>query len=218
MENTENKETKTKKNKSNKVILKIVKWVLGVLILLVIFIAGMKVSDTFEHRENVLNFGFKDMGFLITQEWYGRVVEDSRDDRKFFNLFSIPFTESRQLFSIDIEVFAGIEFKEIEYVVNHDRGVIYVTLPHAVVHNSSTVPNSMKVYLDNESWFSRIDIEENEEARNSLVEKATKSAVESGILEKAENNAEQLITNMIRNNGECSNNVCGDYEFKFQYK
>lgn len=209
---------KKKNNFIRKHLFSIVKYIVVILVLILIFIIGTKLSNGFNHKEKVISYGFKDMGFLITQEWYGCVLEDSKTDRTFFNLFKIPLTESRQIFSIDIEVFAGIEFKDIKYTIDHDNKNINVSLPHAVIQNTSTVDGSMQIYIDSESWFSRIDLEKNEEARESLKKKARQMALDSGIIEKAENNAEKLITNMIKNNGECSKNACKDYEIIFKYE
>ena len=215
-----NKKEKNKKDDSfiKKHLFSILKYVVLIVVLILVFMTGAKLSNRFKHEETVISFGFKDMGFLVTQEWYGSVLEDSKVDRTFFDLFKIPLTESRQLFSIDIEVFAGIEFKDIKYTINHDKREINVSLPHAVIQNTSTVDGSMHVYIDSESWFSRIDLEKNQQARESLKKRAKQMALDTGILEKAENNAETLITNMIKSNGECSKNSCKDYEIIFKYE
>lgn len=213
-----NKENNKKNNFIKKHFFSIVKYIIIILVLIFAFIIGTKFSNNFKHKEKVISYGFKDMGFLITQEWYGCVLEDSKTDRTFFNLFKIPLTESRQLFSIDIEVFAGIEFKDIKYTIDHNKKNINVSLPHAIIQNTSTVDDSMQIYLDSESWFSRINLEKNEEARESLKKRARQMALDSGIIEKAENNAEKLITNMIKSNGECSKDTCKDYEIIFKYE
>lgn len=219
MEVVENNKDNNKKNNFIKEhLFSIVKYIVIILVLILAFTMGTKLSNNFKHKEKVISYGFKDMGFLITQEWYGCVLEDSKTDRTFFNLFKIPLTESRQLFSIDIEVFAGIEFKDIKYTINHDKKNINVSLPHAIIQNTSTVDDSMQIYLDSESWFSRIDLEKNEEARESLKKRARQMALDSGIIEKAENNAEKLITNMIKSNGECSMDACKDYKIIFKYE
>lgn len=213
------KEPRANNKRFNKVnLFKVIKWPLMILILILVFWSGTKLSEKFEHDEKALSFGFKDMGFLITQEWYGRILEDSKVDRSFFDLFTIPLTESRQIFSIDFEVFAGIEFEDINYTVDHKKKEINVSLPHAIIQNTSPVADSMKVYLDSESWFSRIDLESNEKARQSMQKNAEQLALDSGILEKAENNAEKLIANMIKGNGECAKNACIDYNFEFNYE
>ena len=47
------------------------------------------------HRETIIDFGFKDVGELVTQEWYGKMLEVSSKDRKLFDTISVPFTESK---------------------------------------------------------------------------------------------------------------------------
>ena len=108
---------KTKEKKKVKERIKIPKTIMIIticIILLFIAFLGFKYSKSMNHRETIIDFGFKDVGELVTQEWYGRILEDSSKDRKIFNKISVPFTESRIIFSLDVEVTAGLNFKEIE--------------------------------------------------------------------------------------------------------
>ena len=211
----EKKEEKVKKFKKwLKKTPKLIKYIVLILVIVAVFILGTKYTEIFNHNETVTEFGFRDVGLLVTQEWYGRIVEDSKVDRKLFNLFSIPGTESRQLFSIDVEVSAAVDFEKIKYDVKRksDNVIIVVSLPHAEIYNSSEVIGSFISYIDTESWFSRIDVEKNQEAREAIRKKAEDIALEQGLLTKADENAQKVITNMIK-----GNNLTKDYEVEFKY-
>jgi len=175
-----------------------VKVILACVIVVIVFILGITFSKVLNHNETVLDFGFNDVGELVTQEWYGRILEDSSKDRKAFKKISIPFTTSRIIFSLDVEVLAGIDFKEIEYEISADQSKIEVTLPKAQIYKYYQVPKTFKSYLDDESIFTNIDSTEKHKLEDAVVEKGKKQALEAGLLEKADNNAKVIVEQMIR--------------------
>lgn len=182
-----------------------------VIVLLVGIIAlGIKYSKTLIHRETVLDFGFKDVGELVTQEWYGRILQDSSKDRKLFNKISIPFTTSRIIFSLDVEVIAGLDFNEIEYEFESEN-VVRIKLPKAKVYKYYQVPNTFIDYLDDESWFTNITSKERHEIEDAVVEKGKETALNSGLLERADENAKTIIEQMVKAQNE-------NYEIKWEYK
>ena len=142
---------KTKEKKKVKERIKIPKTIMIIticIILLFIAFLGFKYSKSMNHRETIIDFGFKDVGELVTQEWYGRILEDSSKDRKIFNKISVPFTESRIIFSLDVEVTAGLNFKEIEQDISEDGKTVTITLPKAKIYKYYQVPNTFNSYLD----------------------------------------------------------------------
>ena len=71
---------KTKEKKKVKERIKIPKTIMIIticIILLFIAFLGFKYSKSMNHRETIIDFGFKDVGELVTQEWYGMILEDS---------------------------------------------------------------------------------------------------------------------------------------------
>ena len=194
-----NEKIQDKEQRKNKFkIPKKVKIISLCVVLLIILIIGLSFSKVFSHSETVLDFGFKNVGELVTQEWYGRILEDSSKDRKMFKKLSIPFTTSRLIFSLDVEVLAGIDFKKIDYNISNDRSRITVLLPKAKVYKYYQVPNTFKAYLDEESLFFNISSGKRHELEDVIVEKGKKKALDSGLLEKADKNAKILIEQMIK--------------------
>lgn len=168
-----------------------------VVLLFIIIFLGIKYSKTMNHKETVLEFGFKDVGELVTQEWYGRVLEDSTKDRKLFNKYSIPFTKSRIIFSLDVEVTAGLNFEEIEWEKISEEEIL-IKLPKSKIYKYYQVPNTFNSYLDDESWFTNIDSKERHQLEDEVVEKGKNTALEAGILDKADKNAKTIITQMVK--------------------
>ena len=168
------------------------------IILLFIAFLGFKYSKSMNHRETIIDFGFKDVGELVTQEWYGRILQDSSKDRKIFNKISVPFTESRIIFSLDVEVTAGLNFKEIEQDISEDGRTVTITLPKAKIYKYYQVPNTFNSYLDDESWFTNINSKERHDLEDAVVEKGKEKALEAGLLEKADKNAKTIIEQMVK--------------------
>lgn len=192
---------KTKEKKKVKERIKIPKTIMIITIcIILLFIAFLefKYSKSMNHRETIIDFGFKDVGELVTQEWYGRILEDSSKDRKIFNKISVPFTESRIIFSLDVEVTAGLNFKEIEQDISEDGKTVTITLPKAKIYKYYQVPNTFNSYLDDESWFTNINSKERHDLEDAVVEKGKEKALEAGLLEKADKNAKTIIEQMVK--------------------
>ena len=185
---------------------------LGVLVLGLVLYLGVKFSVNFFTREKTLKLGLADAGELVTQTCYTTVLEDSKVNRDFFKLFDIPFTESRQIFSYDFEVDASLDFSSIEYKVNDKKKEINVILPHSRVYNVTFNPSSLKVYLDSESLFSRIDLEKHNSAVEKMQEQAENDCVANKVLESADINAERLLEGFIKGEKKYK-----DYSIVFNY-
>lgn len=187
-----------KKTKEKIKVSKAMKIITIFIILLFLVFLGFKYSKSLNHKETIIDFGFKDVGELVTQEWYGRILEDSTKDRKIFKKVSVPFTESRIIFSLDVEVTAGLNFKEIEQDISEDGKTVTITLPKAKIYKYYQVPNTFNSYLDDESWFTNINSKERHDLEDAVVEKGKEKALEAGLLEKADKNAKTIIEQMVK--------------------
>lgn len=201
MDNNVKKEGKFKKVlKGFKGIPKIVKWIIFIVMGLVVFYLGIMFSDVYSSQTKTTKLGFEDVGELVTQTGYLTVIKDNEEHREFFKLFKLPFTESRQIFSYDIEVDASVDFAKISYAENEKKQEITIKLPHAQIYKATLKTDSFKVYLDSESLFSRIDLTEQNEALKTMEEQAIKDAEANGILKAADENAKKLIEGLIKTN------------------
>lgn len=214
----EQPKTEKRKEKKRLYLGKFIKTLpLAVKVITIIVVAGLLIGigatipNMIKSNETVIDFGFKNVGKLVTQEWYGRILEDSSKDRKIFNTISVPFTESRLIFSTDVEILAGVDFEQIKYEVLNKK--VIVTLPHSQVYKSYEVQGSFKSYLDDESWFANINSTEQQELKDAIVEKGKNQAIESSLLDKADENAKNIIKNMIK-----GNEITKNFEVEFKYE
>lgn len=112
---------------------------------------------------------------------------------------TIPFTESKYIYSYDISIKAGFDFGEIEWSVDSSNKTIVVKLPEAKILSSEIDQSSFKVYHEEESIFRQISLEENNEALLELKKTAEDNAIENGLLDNARNNAEVILSGFFAN-------------------
>ena len=151
--------------------------------------AGLYFGKSLSSESRITKLGFEDMGELATQAAYCTMVEAARD------LFGveIPFTQSRLIYSYDVIVRAGLDFEQIEWSVDEPNKVIEVKLPEIKVLNSELDTESFKLYLEDESIFRRISMEENNDSMIEMEENARRQAVGNGLLDEARANAEAIL-------------------------
>ena len=154
--------------------------------------AGLYFGKSLSSESRITKLGFEDMGELATQAAYCTMVEDTEAARDLFGV-EIPFTQSRLIYSYDVIVRAGLDFEQIEWSVDDPNKVIEVKLPEIKVLNSELDTESFKLYLEDESIFRRISMEENNDSMIELEENARRQAVGNGLLDEARANAEAIL-------------------------
>ena len=215
MENNLNEEKKENKEVKKHVMWKmpkVVRYIIIIAILIGIFYLGTMSHSFLNFQTKTTKLGLEDVGELVTQTAYLTVVEDTNEHKEFFNLFKIPFTESRQIFSYDIEVDASLDFSKITYNVNNSNKEINIKLPHCDIYKSTLNEESLKVYLDSNSIFSRIDLKEHNDALQKMKEQGIEDAKANGILDAADANAKKLIESFIK-----KNDAYKDYKVVYEY-
>lgn len=166
-----------------------------VLIVLVVVLAiavvglGYKVTHTTESKTTKL--GFEDIGEFATQSAYCTEVSVSDNDRKLFGR-TIPFTQSKAVYSYDVTIKAGYDFSAITWEVSDTT--IKVILPEVKVLSNEIDQDSFKVYVEDESIFTPFTLADNNNAIKTLKEQAKADAIANGLYENARSNAESMLT------------------------
>ena len=210
--NIEENEKTIKKN-NYKRNLKILSGVIVIVILfLVLYQCIYAKKPILYNQTKATKFGLENVGELVTQTSYTTVVKDVKNSKELFNSITIPFTESRQIFSYDIKVDASVDFSKITFDFNDENNEIAVKLPHAKIYNATMDENSLKVYLDTEGLFSRINLNDNNEARKAMKVEGIETAKSNGILDAGDNNAQKLIEGLVKSDSKYKN-----YNIKYEY-
>ena len=167
-----------------------------VLVIVVIIVLVLGVTRYFSTESRTTKIGFEDIGEFATQAAYCTEVNVTEGSRDLFGI-TIPFTQSKYIYSYDVTIKAGFDFGEIEWELNDHT--IEVRLPQAEVLSTEIDLDSLEVYHEEESIFRPITLTENNEALQSLQESAEQNAVENGLLENARSNAETILTGFFGN-------------------
>lgn len=167
-----------------------------VLVIVVIIVIALGITRFFSTESKTTKIGFEDIGELATQAAYCTEVNVTEGSRNLFGI-TIPFTQSKYIYSYDVTIKAGFDFVEIQWELNGHT--IEVRLPQAEVLSTEIDLDSLKVYHEEESIFRQITLTENNEALQTLQENAEQNAVENGLLDNARSNAETILTGFFGN-------------------
>ena len=194
-------------------IISIIKWVA----IIIIAIAAVQITVNLGTKyisssPKTTKLGFENVGQLVTQTAYLTVVKDNKKNIDFFNLFKIPFTETRKIFSYDIEVDAGVDFNKIKYDVDNDNKQIKIKTPHAKIYKAKINTDSFRSYLDSDSIFTKINMSEHNDSLKKMEEQAVKDAEANNMLRLADENAKNIIRGLVNSNEEFK-----EYNVLFEY-
>lgn len=168
----------------------------GLLILAAIVAVIIGIKKVAFSENQTTKIGFENIGELATQSSYCTQVNVTDSSKKLFGA-SIPFTNSKYIYSYGITIKAGYDFNEIDW--NEKGNIIEVKLPEVKILSSEIDQDSFKVYHEDESVFNQVTLEGNNEALTKLKEQAQTDAIESGLFENARDNAETILTSFFGN-------------------
>ncbi len=140
--------------------------------------------------------GLNNMGILITQEYYFTQVETYTKEKKILNFIN---SESGFSYSYDGKVTAGVDFEKIGLEKDDNQKVIVVSIPDSTIQTVDIDTDTFKIYSEKESLWNPIKMEDYNMSLNDFENAARQKALESGILDRSDEQAKNLITNFIRN-------------------
>jgi len=143
-----------------------------------------------------LEDGVRDMGLLITQEYY---FTDAVTQSKVRTLFNIPlgFTETTYVATYDGVVTAGIDFGDIRIGLDVREKKVTVEMPKAEIRNVDIDPNSFVLYSEKNGLGNPLSISDYNGSIVDLENKARTQAVERGLLDQADENAKRIVQNFM---------------------
>lgn len=171
---------------------------LGILLAVVVIVVALSlVRSTLLNDQKSTKLGFEDIGELATQSAYCTQINVTEAARELFGI-QIPFTQSKYIYSYDVVIKAGYDFTGINWGFKDDHTIV-VHLPEPKIISSDIQLDSFKVYLEDESIFRQITLEETNAALNEMEENATNDAIANGLYENARANAETILTGFFGN-------------------
>lgn len=138
--------------------------------------------------------GLANMGVLITQEYYFTQVETYTKEK---NIFIIIPSSSGFMYSYDGAVMAGVNFESIGISLDEDRKVVHVDMPASEIQAVTIDRDTFKVYSEKESIWNPLKLEDYNISLADFEEAAKEKALESGILERSDEQARRLVSEFI---------------------
>lgn len=142
----------------------------------------------------IIEEGLDDMGFLVTQEYYFTQVETYTKEKKVLKFFDAT---SELAYSYDGSVTAGVDFERIKIRKDEETKVIIVDVPKAEIQTVSIDKDSFKVFSEKESMWNKLNISDYNDSLAEFEKAAKEKAIENGILDRAQERAEELILQFV---------------------
>ena len=140
--------------------------------------------------------GLANMGFLITQEYYFTQVEKYTKEKTILKFIT---SQSEFMYSYDGAVLAGVDFEKIQVETDEDRSAIIVSMPASEIKTVTIDKNTFRIYSEKDSLWNPLKLEDYNISLVEFENAAKERALESGILERSDEQARKLVLQFIGN-------------------
>ncbi len=141
----------------------------------------------------VISDGLREMGVLVTEEYFFTQVEN-RTSQKKWGFFT---SEASLAFSYDGTVSAGIDCNDIEIDKDDENKTITISIPKASILDVNIDHDSFKKLEESNGLWNKIDMDDYNDAIIDFKNAARKKATEKGVVEKADEGARRMIESFV---------------------
>ena len=189
------------RNKLQKVL--DIKFIIAVIIIIllcaVLVYSRKEAKSNYVSDEKITEIGFENIGELATQSVTTTTVRVETKDLKLFNV-SIPLTQSKYIYTYNTTIKAGINFSDVKWQLGDTDDTshnIYVEIPEVKTLSADIDLDSFKVLHEENNIFSPITLTEHNDSLIQLRENALSDAINSGLYDRALDNAKTILTSFI---------------------
>lgn len=189
------------RNKLQKVL--DIKFIIAVIIIIllcaVLVYTRKEAKSNYVSDEKITEIGFENIGELATQSVTATTVRVETKDLKLFNV-SIPLTQSKYIYTYNTTIKAGINFSDVKWQLGDTDDTshnIYVDIPEVKTLSADIDLDSFKVLHEENNIFSPITLTEHNDSLIQLRENALSDAINSGLYDRALDNAKTILTSFI---------------------
>lgn len=144
---------------------------------------------------------------------YTHVESYDSGNRKLWDKFEIPHSNSEGVYSYDGRITAGIDFSQIEVNIDKKKKSIIISLPKSEITGSELDTGSLKSYYEKNNLFSPMTTAAFSNMIEDIKKEEEEKAKTNGLLTWADNNAQDLIRNFIESTYDTES-----YEIEFKTK
>lgn len=171
-----------------------------------LFENAVEVEEVVTVNTEIIAEGLREMGILITEEYYFTQVEEYTSTKK----WAVFESEASFTYSYDGVVSAGIDCNEIEIKKNDETKVITISIPTADILSVNIDHDSFKIYEEKNGIWNKVNLES---FNNSIIEfenAAKEKALEKDIINKADEGAQKMIESFV-------NSLIDSEEYTIEY-
>ncbi len=151
-------------------------------------------KETLTFDTQIIEDGLREMGVLITEEYYFTQVEQMSKTKKI--LFGT--SEATSTYSYDGVVSAGIDCNSVTIDKDDEKKEITIRLPKSEIKTVSIDKESFKVYEEKNGIFTKFNISDYNDSLIEFENAAKEKAMEKDILDKADEGARKMIDAFAR--------------------
>ena len=154
----------------------------------------------------IIEDGLKEMGVLITQEYYFTQVEEYSSSKKLWLLDSKAYLA----YSYDGVVNAGIDCNDVDITKDDENKKITVRIPAAKIIDVSIDFDSFKTLEEKNGLWNKLDMSDYNSSLVAYENAAKDKAIEKGIIDKADEGAKKMIESFV-------NSLVDSEEYTIEY-
>ncbi len=176
----------------NKVLNKVI--ILALIVLAIVLVIVLSRGETTEETSiDVVEVQAQltEISYLTPAEYNYTTMSQYEDYTEFYG-YKIPFTTNKFIISFDGTILAGTDLAKA--VVQENDGVITVTLQHCEIISHEIDFDNMQIIDETYSIFNKLEISDYTAFQEEQASAMETKAIDSGLLDKADENAESFIT------------------------
>lgn len=160
---------------------------------------------------DIINAELKEIGKLSTMEYlYTNAAEFS--DSKQIKSWNIPFTKKSFILRWDGVIKAGVDVNQITAKLDEANRVLTVCLPQAEIQSHTIDDENAEVLAENDGLLNPVRVEDKVQFDAETKKEMEKRAKQNGLLEKAQENAEEVISKLLNANPDIKENYSIEFE------
>ena len=152
-----------------------------------------------EIKLDIIYSEIKSISELATMEYLFPDAAEFSDSRQ-IKTWNIPFTEKSFILKWDGVIKAGVKLDLVTIEVNQDEKKITVSVPTAEILSYQIDTDSVEVLDQKNNIFNKITVDDKIKFDASTEEAMKQRAIENGLLEKAQANAENILLRLLQAN------------------
>lgn len=152
-----------------------------------------------EIQLDIIYSEINEIGELATMEYLFTDAAEFTDSKQIKN-WNIPFTEKSFILKWDGVIKAGVKLDLVSIEVNEDEKKIVVSVPAAEILSYQIDSDSVEVLDEQDNIFNNITVDDKIKFDAATEEAMKERAIENGLLEKAQENAEDILLRLLQAN------------------